>query len=224
MPELRGLITDWGGVLTNPIIDTVTPWLAADGIDPASYRAVMRNWVHGAYKGGAYDAEATANPVWALERGECSPAEFERQFAAELATTSGVPVEPEGLLARMFAATMHDQIMFDVVRGARQAGLKTALLSNSWGAFYPLELFGEMFDAVVISAEVGLRKPELEIFQLAADRIGLPPEQCVFIDDVEANITAARAAGLTGVRHRTASETAAQLSDLLGIVLPPPAG
>ena len=123
----------------------------------------------------------------------------------------------EGLLTRMFAGSAFDEAMHDVMRAARRAGLRTGLLSNSWGASYPRHLFPELFDAVVISAEVGMRKPEERIFRLAAELLGLEPAECVFIDDIADNVTAAQAAGLTGVHHRTAAQTKEQLARLLGV-------
>jgi putative hydrolase of the HAD superfamily len=200
--------------MTNPIIETVTAWLETDGIDYASYRTVMRSWVS-----QAYDTSSTTNPIRALERGECTEAEFERQLAEQLVRVDGGVVQPDGLLARMFASTVFDQVMHDVMRAARQAGLRTGLLSNSWGASYPRHLFPELFDAVVISAEVGMRKPEERIFLLATELIGLDPAECVFIDDIEENVAAAQAAGLVGVHHRTARDTVDRLTELLGLTL-----
>jgi putative hydrolase of the HAD superfamily len=211
---LRGVITDWGGVMTNPIIESVTAWLEAESIDRASYRTVMRTWV-----AQAYDAGADTNPIRALERGECTEAEFERQLAEQLVRIDGGAVQPDGLLAKMFAGSVFDQVMHDMIRAARRAGLRTALLSNSWGAIYPRDLFPELFDAVVISAEVGMRKPEERIFLHAAQLLGLEPGKCVFIDDIAENVAAAQAAGLVGVHHRTAQETAERLTELLGITL-----
>lgn len=217
-PALRGLIIDWGGVLTNPIAETIAAWLTADGIDHAGYRAVMRDWV-----AQAYDENGTHNPIRALERGECTEAEFERLLAAELTLIDGGVVPADGLLTRMFAASVLDEPMLDLVRSARRAGLRTALLSNSWGGGYPRHLFAELFDTVVISAEVGMRKPERRIFLLATERLGLEPADCVFIDDIEENAAAARAVGLAAIRHRAAADTAGQLEGLLGIRLPAPA-
>jgi len=208
------VITDWGGVMTNPIIETVTAWLTADGIDHGSYRAVMRAWLSQAYEAGE-----NLNPIRALERGECTEAEFERLLAEQLVRVDGGAVVPDGLLARMWAASQFDQVMHDVIRAARQAGLRTALLSNSWGGGYPREMFPELFDAVVISGEVGMRKPEPRIFELATELIGLAPAECVFIDDIRENITAAEAVGLVGVYHTSAPETVARLTELLGISL-----
>lgn len=212
--SVRGVITDWGGVLTRPILDTVTEWLEADCIDRDSYRTVMRAWVT-----QAYGPPGDANPIHALERGECTSAEFERLLAAELIRTDGGPVSADGLLARMFGAESLDEGMLTVIRTARRAGLRTALLSNSWGGGYPRHLFPELFDAVVISAEVGMRKPEERIFRHALELVGLEPAECVFIDDIEQNIAVAQSLGLATVHHQTASDTSEQLSELLGIPL-----
>jgi putative hydrolase of the HAD superfamily len=211
---IRGVITDWGGVMTNPIIETVMAWLAADGIDADSYQTLMRAWVSQAYEGGP-----DRNPIFALERGECTDAQFEQQLAEQLVRLDGGAVRAEGLLTRMFAGSAFDEAMHGVIRAARRAGLRTGLLSNSWGDIYPRHLFPELFDAVVISAEVGMRKPEERIFRLAAEVLGLEPAQCVFIDDIRDNVAAAQAVGLVGVHHRTARETRQQLAGLLGMPL-----
>jgi putative hydrolase of the HAD superfamily len=212
---IRGVITDWAGVLTTPILATVQAWIAADGIDWASYRTVMRTWVHDAYR-----QDGRRNPIHALERGECSPAEFERMLAAELVSTAGGPVPADGLLRRMFAASLPVPAMYDMVRTLRGAGFGTALLSNSWGCEeYPRADFPALFDAVVISAEVGMRKPEEGIFRYAAGTLGLEPAECVFIDDVEANVAAATACGMTALVHTDVAATAAALQDLLGVPL-----
>jgi putative hydrolase of the HAD superfamily len=210
---LRGVITDWGGVLTNPIAETVNAWLADDLIDPATYRTVMRAWVTQAYDGGGAD-----NPIHALERGDREPAEFERALAAQLVRTDGTQVPAEGLLRRMFAGTLPVPAMYDLLRTVRKAGYRTCLLSNSWGpGDYPREIFPELFDAWVISSEVRMRKPEERIFRHAAALLGLPPGQCVFIDDIEANVEAAAATGMTGVLHTGAAATAATVARLLGL-------
>jgi len=213
--QFRGVITDWGGVLTTPILATVQAWIQADGIDWNSYRAVMRAWV-----ADAYDLSGSPNPIHALERGECSGAEFEQMLAAQLFRVDGGAVAAEGLLQRMFAASLPVAAMYDTIRALRGAGLRTALLSNSWGCDeYPRADFPGLFDTVVISGEVGMRKPEEGIFLHAAQALGLPPQECVFIDDIEANVAAAVACGMTGVHHTGAAATAAELQALLGMPL-----
>jgi len=212
--ELRGVITDWGGVMTSPIADSVNAWLAADGIDRESYVAVMRQWVKQAYSDGE-----DRNPIHALERGEWTNDEFEVALAKELVLENGGPVAGPGLLARMFAGQTLDEEMLALFRRLKVSGVPTALLSNSWGGGYPTELFPDMFDAVVISGEVGMRKPEPRIFLHAALLLDLAPDECVFIDDIQANITAAEQLGFTGVLHSAAADTAQQVADLLGASL-----
>jgi epoxide hydrolase-like predicted phosphatase len=230
-PGLRGVITDWGGVLTNSIRDTVRVWLEADGIDKDSYAEVMRSWLQRAYAPGDPAPTSTAgpaadpgadNPIHRLERGEGDPAEFERRLAAELVRTDGGQVQPVGLLTRMFAGSLAIPEMYDLMRALRRAGIRTCLLSNSWGNNdYPTDVFPELFDAWVISAEVGMRKPEERIFLLAAERLGLPPDQCVFIDDIRANVDAAAALGMAGILHKDALATTAHLAALLNLPLTP---
>jgi putative hydrolase of the HAD superfamily len=213
-PQIRGVIIDWGGVMTNPILDTVDAWIRAEQIDRDTYTTVMRAWVTQAYGDGA------DNPIHALERGECTNEEFERQLAAELTHLDGRPVSADGLLARMFAASALQTAMLELVRSLRRAGLRTALLSNSWGNDdYPRHLFPELFDVVVISSEVGMRKPEERIFRHAASLLGLEPRECVFIDDVQANVIAAEAIGLVGLHHQEPEPTIARLAELLGLPL-----
>jgi HAD superfamily hydrolase (TIGR01509 family) len=249
--EFKGVIIDWGGVLTTPILTTVRAWIQADGIDWASYAAVMRPWIARAYDradgpdpvpaldlaggpdpapaldrdGGpdpvpALDRDGGPNPVHALERGECSGADFERLLAARLVRMDGGAVVAEGLLRRMFAASVPVPGMYDTIRALRSAGFSTSLLSNSWGCDeYPRADFPGLFDTVVLSGEVGMRKPEEQIFLHAAETLGLAPQECVFIDDIEANVAAAVACGMTGVHHTETAATAAALQDLLGVPL-----
>ncbi len=199
--------------MTNPIADTVNAWLLADGISRESYVAVMRQWVHEAYA----DGETGTNPIHALERGECTNDEFELALARELVMEDGGPVSGPGLLTRMFAGSVMDEAMIRLFRRLHADGVPTGLLSNSWGGGYPTELFGEMFDAVVISSEVGMRKPEPQIFLHAAGLLGLDPQECIFIDDIQANIAAAEQLGFTGVLHDAADGTAERVAELLGV-------
>ena len=155
--ELRGLLVDYGGVLTTPLADATNAWLQADGIDPERFGRLMRRWLA---------SDADANAVHDLETGRISAADFERRLAAELLDgdpTAGGPSggrPAAGMLTRMFAGFRPDTSMIDVVRAARTAGIRTGLLSNSWGLDYPRDGWDSLFDAVVISGEVGLRKPE----------------------------------------------------------------
>jgi epoxide hydrolase-like predicted phosphatase len=210
--ELRGLVVDWGGVLTERL--DVQAWADAEGIDHEHYLRVLEDWF-----GPAYRLESEVNPVHALERGEMTVPHFEQQLAAHLRRRDGAPVRPDGLLQRMFAGFTTAPSMGSLVRRAKRSGLRTALLSNSWGNAYPREGWDDMFDAVVISGEVGMRKPELQIFQLTCDRLGLAPSDCVFVDDVAYNVDAAEAVGMIGILHTSYDDTARQLDRLFGFAL-----
>ncbi len=214
---VRAVIFDWGGVITSPILDTVSAWLEADRIDRDSYVAAMRPWVR-----RAYGSEPAESPIHGLERGEVSDEEFEATLAARLVCVDGTPVAAAGLLQRMFAASVLQDEMIGLIRELRTGGVTTSLLSNSWGASdgYPRHLFGDLFDDVVISGEVGMRKPEERIFRLAVDRLGLAPAECAFVDDVEGNIAAARALGFMTVHHQGPAQTRTELSWLV----PPQSG
>ncbi|MCG5218469.1 HAD family hydrolase [Streptosporangium sp. KLBMP 9127] len=213
----KGVLIDWGGVLTTSLTDSIATWLTADRIDAAHYREVMHELVQHAYEGGA-DGE---NAIHALERGEIDGLTFERDLAARLLTLDGVPPVAEGLLARMFAGFERVEPMYGMLRAARAAGMRTCLLSNSWANDYPRDDWDEVFDEVVISGEVGMRKPEPRIFHHTLGVVGLPPEQCVFVDDIEANILVAEGLGITGVHHRAHAETIPRLETLLGVALGP---
>jgi putative hydrolase of the HAD superfamily len=209
------VILDWGGVMTNPIRDMVAVWLDDEDVDHEVYAAVMRPWVT-----GAYDQNGDTNPIHALERGECTVEEFELLLASRIARRNGVQVVAEGLLTRMFAGSTMAVPMQEAVRVIRDAGLRTALLSNSWGmADYPRHLFPGMFDVVVISAEVGMRKPEERIFRHATELLGLDPAECVFVDDIQVNVAAAEAVGMTAILHTDPVATLTNLGGLLGLPL-----
>ena len=214
MGRLRGLIVDWGGVLTTSLAQTMAAWCEADGLVLAEFRQLMRDWV-----ASSADQAGAANPVHALERGEIETAVFERELAGRLRSVDGRPIPALGLLDRIFAGFGPDQEMVDAVRRAKATGIATGLLSNSWGNTYPREGWDEMFDTIVISGEVNLRKPDPEIFQLTADRLGLAPPECVFVDDLPVNVAGAEAVGMAGVHHESAAGTISALEGLFGVDL-----
>jgi putative hydrolase of the HAD superfamily len=210
--QLRGLLVDYGGVLTNPLPEFIAGWVKADGIDPERFADLMRRWL---------GPDAAHSPVHDLETGRIPAEEFERVLAAELVEQlpgdGPGPAEVDrtaGMLTRMFAGMRVETSMLDVVRSARAAGIRTGLLSNSWGLEYERDGWDTLFDAVVISGEVGLRKPDPEIYALAARRLDLPSEQIVFVDDLRPNVRAAVATGMVGVQHVDVETTASELEIL----------
>jgi epoxide hydrolase-like predicted phosphatase len=202
---------DWGGVLTTPLDESMTAWAESDDIDFSHFRDVMRRWL-----GAAGGEEARWNPVHALERGEIEVPDFEERLADQLRTRSGHPVQAAGLLQRMFDRFEHAPDMVGLVHRAHAAGIRTGLLSNSWGNSYPRDGWEDMFDVVVISGEVGMRKPEPRIFHHTLELLGLPPQACVFVDDLSPNVRAAADVGMVGVLHQTYASTATELAILFG--------
>jgi epoxide hydrolase-like predicted phosphatase len=198
-----GLIVDYGGVLTTDIFASFRTFCEAEGLDPETVR---ERFLH--------DPEAR-RLLEELEVGRLREAEFEPAFAAVL------EVESERLIDRLFGGMEPDQAMIDGVLAARAAGVRTALLSNSWGDDrYDRAELARLFDAWVISAEVGIRKPDPAIYELAAERLGLPPEQCVFVDDLPGNLKPARALGMATVVHRgDAAATLAEVAEHLQVSL-----
>ncbi|HET9104851.1 MAG TPA: HAD family phosphatase [Solirubrobacteraceae bacterium] len=197
-----GLLVDWGGVMTTDVFATFRAFCEAEGLDPETVAHGFRH------------DPASRELLIGLEDGSLPEAEFEVRFAAVLG------VEPEGLICRMFAGSVVEGEMVAAVRRARGAGVRTGLISNSWGTSrYDRALLAELFDGTVISGEVGMRKPAPEIYAMGAERIGLPPSACVFVDDLGFNLKPAAELGMATVRHRSPQETITELEGLLSVGL-----
>jgi putative hydrolase of the HAD superfamily len=207
----KGLILDWGGVLTSDLHSTMSAWADAEDVDLEQFAVVMREWL-----GREGEYETWVNPVHALERGEMEVPDFEGHLAEGLSARLGRSIEPTDLLTRLFAHFSQAHDMTALVRRAKERGIRTGLLSNSWGNSYPPHLFDGMFDTVVISGDVGMRKPEERIFRYTLERMELPAQECVFVDDLRHNIDAAASFGLVGIHHLTYDETATELDILFG--------
>lgn len=210
----KALIVDWGGVLTTPLSEALDDWFAREGITAEDYTLVMRS-----FRDDALEALSVFDPVAALERGELTVDRFEAAFAERLSARTGIAIEASGLVGRMFARFAAAPAMVNVVRRAKAAGLATALLSNSWGNDYLRDDWDTLFDAVVISGEVGMRKPEPEIYRHTLALLGRAPGEAVFVDDLMVNVRGAAAVGIIGVHHRGYEETVAELRELFGIDL-----
>jgi putative hydrolase of the HAD superfamily len=202
---LRGLLVDYGGVLTTNVWDSFRAFCDAEGLDRDEVKRLFRD-----------DPQALGQ-LRRLETGELTEEEFSAEFGAML----GLPEDRRGdLVDRLFAGMQPEEAMLEALRRARAAGLRTGMISNSWGrGRYDRSLFGELFDGVVISGEVGLHKPQPQIFELGAERVGLLPSQCVFVDDLRENCEGAEAVGMISVLHRGPDETLTRLEELLELPL-----
>ncbi|HWF35233.1 MAG TPA: HAD family phosphatase [Solirubrobacteraceae bacterium] len=198
----EGLLVDWGGVLTTDLFASFRSFCELEGLDPETIGRRFRE-----------DRECRELLI-ALETGTLEELDFERSFAAVLG------VEQPQLIDRLFAGSGPDTAMLAAVRSARAAGVRTGMVSNSWGTRrYDRALLAELFDGVVISGEVGVRKPAPEIYGLGAASIGLAPSACVFVDDLPFNLAPAAELGMATVHHREAGETVDELERLLGVSL-----
>jgi epoxide hydrolase-like predicted phosphatase len=196
------LLIDWGGVLTTNLFTSFHAYCLRAEIDPKLLLGRFRE-----------DPEARELLI-ALEKGQLDELSFERQFAALL------EVEPDGLIDGLFEGVQPDEAMVAAVRLAREAGVRTALVSNSWGVHrYPHDLFDVLFDGVVISGEEGMRKPSKRMYELGAERAGVSPEVCVYVDDLEFNLTPARELGMATVHHTSSERTIPELERLLEVEL-----
>ena len=206
----KGLLVDFGGVLTTSVTRSFRAVCTELGLPPELAKEAFLEAYAGGHEGDG--------PVHRMETGAITVEEFSAGLAQILTERSGVTVPPEDLVARLFALMDLDEAMFAAVAAARRAGVRTGLLSNSWGTEnYPHDRFEQLFDILVISGEVGIRKPDPAIFSLASHRLGVEPARCVFIDDLDKNITVAEEAGMTGILHRNAETTIPQMARLLGL-------
>ena len=196
------LLIDWGGVLTTNLFASFQAHCLRAEIDPAKLIGRFRD-----------DPEARELLI-ALEKGELAEESFETELARLL------EVEPDGLIDGLFAGVEPDTAMVDAVRSARRAGIRTALVSNSWGVHrYPHDVFEELFDGVVISGEEGIRKPSRRMYELGAERAGVQPADCVYVDDLPFNLTPAEQLGMATIHHTDAAKTIPELERLLGMPL-----
>jgi putative hydrolase of the HAD superfamily len=143
----------------------------------------------------------------------------EREFETTFGRRLGLR-DPDGLIDSMFAGMRPEPRMVEAVRELRRGGILTGLVSNSWSTeHYDRILLAELFDVSVISAEVGMHKPQPEIYRLAAERLEVEPAQCIFVDDLRENCEGAEAVGMTAIRHRNPIETIGKLTELTGVAL-----
>jgi epoxide hydrolase-like predicted phosphatase len=198
-----GLLVDFGGVLTTNVFESFRAFCEDEGLEPEAFLNLFR-----------HDAEARRD-LREVEVGKIGEDEFARRICARLGVA-----DSDGFIDRLFARMRPDGAMVAAVKRAKAAGIPTGLVSNSLGSGrYDREAFPELFDGVVISGEVGLHKPQPEIFRRGAESIGLSPEDCVFVDDLRENCQGAEAVGMTAVLHRGAETTLPELERLLGLDL-----
>lgn len=191
----KGLIFDWGGVLTTPVTDTLDAWMERDAILPSSFQGAMKS-MH----------NEDGSPLHRLEVGDISGPEFERALGEMLQTTTGSPIDSEGLLHRMFVDLGRNEPLRALVTEARGRGWRTAILSNAWGMEYDLIDLGKLADQILLSDRLHLRKPDPRSYLKAAEAIDVTPQDCVFVDDLRRNVRGAEAVGMRAFHYMPGTE------------------
>jgi putative hydrolase of the HAD superfamily len=204
----EALLIDFGGVLTTSVFDSFAAFCRTEGLPPDAVRNSL-----------AHD-EVAARLLVDAEEGRLSDEEFGRRLAPRLCAGTDVRLDPERLLERLNAGLRPEPEMVRATALIRAGGVTTVLVSNSLGrATYAWCDFDELFHHVVVSGEVGVRKPSRRIFRIAAERAAVVPERCVMVDDLEQNLVGARRVGMQTILHRDPATTLAELERTFGIAL-----
>ena len=193
MSRIEAVISDFGGVLTSPLLDSFAAFQDASGISLEALGAAM----------AAITVREGKNPLFELETGRITEAGFLGSIGAELTAQLGRPVELHGFGEQYFEHLHPNERLIDYMRSLRERGYKMAICTNNvrewepmWRAKLPVD---EIFEVVVDSGFVGTRKPEPRIYELTLERLGVDAGAAVFVDDIELNCQAASELGLTAV-------------------------
>jgi epoxide hydrolase-like predicted phosphatase len=201
------LVCDFGGVLTTPIEAGFLAYQEESGLPLEELGTAM----------GRAAEEHGDHPLFMLERGEITEPEFGARVSAHLNGSFDLT----RLRALFMERLDRNEEMIEFVRGLRARGVRNALLTNNvreWEPLWRSKLpeIDELFDVVVDSAFVGMRKPDPAIFELTLERLGgAAPERCVFVDDLEPNCDAARALGMAAIRFESAAQAIPEIESAL---------
>lgn len=207
--RIEAVVSDFGGVLTTPLVDAFRGLNARAGIDLADVGRAMARIA----------ARTGANPLYELETGRLPLADFLDALREALRAETGRDVPLDGFADAYFERLHPNEELIEFFRGLRGRGLRLALLTNNvrefeprWRAKLPVD---ELFEVVVDSAFVGMRKPDPEIYELTLSRLGLPAPACLFLDDLDVNVETARALGMPAVHFHTTAQAIAEITAAL---------
>ena len=205
---IRAVISDFGGVLTNPLWEAFSGWNERVGADPRTLGMALQRAAE----------ERGEHPLYELEKGLVTEDEFTAIVQAQLPAE----IKLEGFREIYFSHLHPNEPMIDLMRSLRERGLRMAILTNNvreweplWRAKLPVD---EIFDVVVDSAFVGMRKPEREIYELTLERLGdgIGADECLFVDDVDVNCEMAASLGMTAVHYVSAEQAIPEIERALG--------
>jgi putative hydrolase of the HAD superfamily len=202
---VEAIISDFGGVLTTPLMPQFLALQDEIGVSPESFGKALR----------ALTEEDGANPLYAMERGELSEAAFLERLGDGLEPLIGHRPHLHRFRELFIGGLEPNPEMIALMRELQADGKRMAMLTNNvreweplWRAMLPVD---EIFEQVVDSGFVGCRKPEPRIYEITVERIGVPFERCLFVDDIEVNVEAARALGMRAVRFEDNEQAIAEI-------------
>jgi putative hydrolase of the HAD superfamily len=211
MTEIRAIVSDFGGVLTTPLVESFMAFQDQTGITTETLGKAMQ---------AATETNGGENPLFEMERGEITEDSFLALLTEHLEPLLGHHPEMHRFREIYFEALQPNPAMIELVRELKGEGYRMAMLTNNvreweplWRSMLPVD---EIFEEIVDSAFVGCRKPEARIYELTLERIGLPAEACLFVDDVLINCEGARKAGLHAVHFQDNEQAIPEIRAALG--------
>jgi putative hydrolase of the HAD superfamily len=209
MSRIEAVISDFGGVLTSPLLESFAAIQDSSGISLEALGRAM----------AAIAEQSGVNPLFELETGRMTEAAFLGSLDRELTRVLGHEVHMHDFGERYFAFLHPNEDLIDYMRKLRERGYKLAICTNNvreweplWRAKLPVD---EIFDVVVDSAFVGARKPERKIYDVTLERLGVAPGATLFVDDIEINCEAARELGIRSVWFRSNEQAIAEIETAL---------
>lgn len=208
---IEAVVSDFGGVLTTPLMGSFMALQDAHGVSVEDFGAAMRT---------AAENEGGEIPLYKLERGEISEPEFLDILRDGLEPRLGHRPELHRFREVFFDALDPNEPMIELMRECKHDGHRMAMLTNNvqeweplWRTMLPVD---EIFELVIDSGWVGYRKPERQVYEITLERLGLPATSCLFVDDLEVNCEAARELGFTAVHYREPDQAIAEVREALG--------
>ncbi len=213
---IEAVISDFGGVLTTPLVQSFMAFQDHTGITTETLGKAMQ---------AATEVNGD-NPLYEMERGEISEVSFLAKLTDSLEPLLGHRPEMHRFKEIYFEALEPNPAMIELMRELKGNGYRMAMLTNNvreweplWRPMLPVD---EIFETVVDSGFVGCRKPESKIYELTLDRIEMPATSCLFIDDIEVNCEGARKAGMTAIHFQGTEQAITEIRTALGLTKPPP--
>lgn len=206
---IRAVISDFGGVLTTPLQGSFMHFQEVAGIPLEALGQAITD----------LEARDGVHPLAELECGRMTEADFLDRVGGRLETILGREVQMREFTETYFSHLRTNDELIAYMAGLRDRGLRMAMLTNNvrewearWRAMLPVD---DIFELVVDSAFVGMRKPDPRIYQLTCDRLGVQPAECVFVDDIEVNCDAAAALGMRAIQFHDTAQAIAELDALV---------